>query len=107
MSAEKLVSDLKSHRTVGVRCYDNGGKTFDRYTVVFTGRYRKQTGGEQFYRGMSEHPCHPQGFGLCATSRHNIDLPAYSHLGKKVKFADLPIDCQGVVLSDAIDLALD
>ncbi len=27
-----------------VRCYDNGGESFDRYTVVFTGLYTQRTG---------------------------------------------------------------
>lgn len=36
-----------------IRCYDNGGKTCDRYTVVFTGRYRHKTGGSFLYVGMS------------------------------------------------------
>lgn len=37
-----------------VRCCDNGGGTLDRYTVIFTGRYKQGTGGAFWYLGMSE-----------------------------------------------------
>ena len=76
-----------------IRCYDNGGATFDRYTVVFTR-------GKRCYLGMSENPFHPQGFGQHGEWRkgeNSIDYPIYSHLGKKIKFVDLPKDCQKAV----------
>ncbi len=87
-----------------VRCYDNGGETFDRFTVVFTGRYRHLTGGSHWYVGMSGHPFHPQGFGQHGESDQQIDYPSYRHLGKKIQFTDLPIDCQHLVLSDLKNL---
>ena len=86
-----------------VRAYDNGGKTFDRYTVVFTGRYRKTNFGT-IYLGLSEHPYHPQGFGQHGFSDCLIDRPAYAHLGKRVSFNDLPLDCQNVVCSTYCDI---
>ena len=39
-----------------VRCYDDGGKSIDRYTVVFT---KKRPGGVTLYLGMSSEPFHP------------------------------------------------
>jgi hypothetical protein len=87
-----------------VRCYDNGGETFDRYTVVFTGRYRHKTGGVFWHVGMSSNPFHPQGFGQHGESIDHIDRPTYGHLGKKIKFINLPEDCQKLVLSDYSDL---
>ena len=81
-----------------IRCYDNGGKTWDRYTVVFTGNYKGRNGCD--YLGMSEHPSSPNGFGQHGNDRNIIDKPQYSHLGKKIKFADLTPDCQKLVLSD-------
>lgn len=95
-----------------VRCYDNGGLdtkhgTFDRYTVVFTGKYmsigipkgiRQPYGYE--YLGMSEHPFHPQGFGQHGEDTKPIDRPSYSHLGKKISFDQLPEDCKLAVLQD-------
>ena len=87
-----------------VRCYDNGGETADRFTVVFTGRYTHKTGGDFIYLSMSGAPFHPQGVGQHGSDRKQIDRPAYSHLGKKIKFQDLPDDCRKLVLSDYKDL---
>ena len=76
-----------------IRIYDNGGETFDRYTVVFTGKYRKRA-KEFIYLGMSENPHHPQGFCQHGFAQYLIDRPTYSHLGKPVKYQDLPDDCR-------------
>ena len=73
-----------------IRCYDNQGKSFDRYTVVYTGRYRKCPRDQFRYIGMSAHPFHPQGFGQHGASDDLIDKPTYSHLGKKITFKQLP-----------------
>ncbi len=95
-----------------VRCYDNGRKTSDRYTVCFTGRYRKGCGYKrtQFeYVLMSSNPFHPQGFGQHGWSDTQIDVnkwgfaPTFgrkNHLGKRIHFKDLPADCQKLVLRD-------
>ena len=79
-----------------IRCYDNGGETWDRYTVVFTGKYRdkKDPYSSFLYIGASSNPFHPQGFGTVGESQEIIDRPAYSHLGKKTEFALLPPDVQ-------------
>ncbi len=80
-----------------VRCYDLQN-TCDRYTVVFTGNYAGREGCD--YLGMSGAPFHPQGFGQHGWNLDVIDRPTYKHLGKKIKFTDLPEDCQKLVLSD-------
>ena len=85
-----------------VRCYDNDGQTFDRYTVVFTGNYKGRKGCN--YLAMSEHPTHPQGLGQHGWSNHIIDRPIYSHLGERIKFEQLPEDCKGVVISDYVEI---
>lgn len=78
-----------------VRCYDNGGETVDRYTVVYS-----RVDGHPFV-GMSEKPYDPQGFGQHGENeRCAIDDPTYGHIGKKICFADLPQACQHLVLSD-------
>lgn len=77
-----------------VRCYDNGGETFDQYTVVFTGNYRHQTGGQFWYLGMSQYPFHPQGFGQHGEHSVQIDKPSYARLGKKIPFDSLSLDAQ-------------
>lgn len=85
-----------------VRCYDNEGETLDRYTVVFTGNYRRKTGGQFIYLGMSASPF--QGIGQHGFSDTQIDRPIYRHLGKRIKFSDLPTDCQKAVLDDYKEL---
>lgn len=98
-----------------VRCYDNGGESIDRYTVVFTGNYRHKTGGEFVYLAMNGSPFHPQGFGQHGSSQTQIDTvgnswggPAIGRnhpaLGKRIPFNELPSDCQKVVLSDYTDI---
>ena len=54
-----VASKAKLHR---VACYDNGGQTADRYTVVFLDApgHRPKT---FLSLGMSPCPFHPQGFG--------------------------------------------
>ena len=71
---------------------DNGGATFDRYTVVYSEIGDNQ--GNNLARGMSTHPFHPQGFGqMCAAQPGE-------HLGREIRFEDLPEDCQALVLRD-------
>lgn len=84
-----------------IRVYDNGGKSGDRYTVVYT-----RTGhlGTSFYVGMSSNPFHPQGIGQHGESRFPIDRPTYSHLGKRITFEALPPDCKKLVLRDYKDI---
>ena len=72
---------------------DNGGKTADRYMVLY-----EPINGSFPYVGMSENPCHPQGFG-----QHGEMPFRYSVWGKNekvIEFLELPIDCQKLVLSD-------
>lgn len=77
-----------------VRIYDNGGKTFDRYTAVYLDQPENR--GLYAARGMSEYPFHPMGFGqYCAAMLGR-------HLGKRITFEDLPPDCQRLVLDDRI-----
>ena len=87
-----------------VHCYDNGGTSFDQYTIVFTGRYRHKTLGETFYRGCSKNPYHPCGIGQSGSSPDRIDWPTYGHLGKKIRFYELPPDVRKLVLDDYAEL---
>lgn len=82
-----------------IRCYDNGGRTADRYTIVFTHLGHTHRGWVPVL-GMSDDPYFP--LGVCLSSEYNrpIDRPRYSHLGKRIKFADLPTDCCRAILND-------
>lgn len=74
-----------------LRCYDNGGKTFDRYTVLpprYAGQAWRERSGLWQAIGASDSPFHPQGFGQHVTAQPG------PHLGKRVAFADLPPDVQ-------------
>jgi hypothetical protein len=99
-----------------IRAYDNGVSA-DRYTVVYSGKYRtlgtkrgeaRTLGGFQ-YVGMSASPFHPQGFGQHGENQRQVDVnkwgfaPAMgrkNHLGKRIPFVELPPDCQTLVLRD-------
>ncbi len=99
-----------------VRCYDNGGKTADRYIAVYTGNYRirglkrgERVNTNYLHVCMSEYPFHPQGVGLHGESPSQIDTNSFgfapmigkrNHLGRRIAFTDLPPDCQRLVLSD-------
>lgn len=106
-----------------IRCYDDGGESADRYTVVFTGNYRKPLPPDchQYYGpftwfqyvGMSAYPYHPQGVGMHGENRNQIDVnkwgfaPAMGrkcHLGRRIPFSQLPTDCQRLVISDYCDI---
>jgi hypothetical protein len=75
-----------------IKIYDNGGKTADRYTVVYM--TERERDGTYAAVGMSEQPFHPQGFG-----QHCTAMPG-PHLGKRIPFAALPLDCQRLVRQD-------
>lgn len=76
-----------------IKIYDNGGKSLDRYTVVYMD-YPERQPNIYAARGMSERPFHPQGFG-----QHCTATPG-RHLGNRIKFEQLPIDCQRLILQD-------
>jgi len=80
------------------KIYDNGGKTFDRYTAVYMDQEECHSSYQKVYaaRAMSEHPTHPQGFGQMTAATPG------RHLGKLISFEDLPIDCQKLVRQDQI-----
>jgi hypothetical protein len=75
-----------------VKCYDNGGRSFDRYTTVYMNE--PEANGTYGSRGMSKNPFAPQGFGQCCIARPG------KHLGRRIKFEDLPQDCQRLVKQD-------
>jgi len=86
-----------------IKVFDNGGKTYDRYTCVFSKKSiidkedRKYYGTRFMFVGMSEDPFHPLGFG-----QHGELEPQHigSHLGKRIKFDALPEDCKKLVIQD-------
>jgi len=98
--AARIASLLPNGKPKKVRCYDNGGRTADRFTVVFSGHWRGKTIGWTSLLHMSSAPYHPQGVGIHDQVQGTPDHPRYSHLGKKISFDALPADCQKAVLED-------
>lgn len=94
-----------------IRVYDNGGRTADRYTVVFTGAYRR-IGLKRHERptmwhvvaGMSGEPYWPQGVCMHSEYPNIIDRPTSSHLGRRVKFDKLPVDVRYAIIQTYVDL---
>lgn len=101
-----------------VRCYDNGGASWDRFTVCFTGRAgclrAPGYAPEYQFRAMSTHPTDPQGLGQwggtklkpCDVDRWGFPpaMGRKNHLGKRIPFAALPPDCRKLVLADYREL---
>jgi hypothetical protein len=105
-----------------IRAYDAGPDgSADRYTVVYTGKYRTlgtkrgeaRTLGNFQYVGMSALPFHPQGVGMHGEHLQQIDVnksgfaPAIGrkcHLGKRIPFVELPTDCKTLVMRDYREL---
>jgi len=123
--AARLAKLLPNNYPRYVRCYDNGGKTADRYTVVFTGRYnnigrskhmsRSEMPVEYHHVCMSASPFHPQGVGMAGSHTQQIDLdekhhrwaPGFgksNHLGKRIHWHELPEDCKKLALRHYKDL---
>lgn len=71
-----------------IKVYDNLGESFDRYTVLRTDWPYNRSGTLCQAFGMSDNPTHPQGFGQHTGAQ---DGP---HLGKPIKFEELPSACQ-------------
>lgn len=87
-----------------IRIYDNGGRSVDRFTIVFTGRYPNRPAGYTEFLAMSNNPSSPQGVNLFDSRPGQIDKPKYAHLGKRIKFADLPQACRETTTSTYLSL---
>ena len=79
-----------SGETHAVSVYDNGGRTADRYTVVFDAQ--RETAPRTFLAlGLSGRPDSPQGVSQFTTAVKG------RHLGRRIGFACLPANVQAHV----------
>lgn len=80
---------IKRWETV-LRCFDNGGESMDRYTIVPPRWAKDYMERDRSFSciASSTYPFHPQGFG------QHTSCQVGRHLGKKVKWSDLPADVQ-------------
>ena len=76
-----------------IQAFDNGGKTLDRYTIIFSDdpAFEETRAGYSPGLGASERPFHPQGFG------QHIEAMPGRHLGKRIPFFDLPAEVRRFV----------
>jgi len=74
-----------------VSALDNGGETFDRYTLCF------EQDGTYFVYGASENPTHPQGFGQFVGEYYLPDSDESPEVGLPIAFGDLPEGVQKFV----------
>ena len=92
----KLRKSRKDYPNGVLGIYDNGGKTADRYTVVYD-PYEVEGGLIFPYLGMSAEPSHPQGFG----QHGELTFRYTREPGERtIDFAELPKDCQKAVTQD-------
>lgn len=102
-----------------IRVYDNEGRSIDQYTVLFTSRAPVIRGNGRVpdgypYLAMSSRPFHPQGFCQHGVSkREPCDAqkgtrpPAIgrrNHLGKRITFDALPLDCRRAVFEEYLSI---
>ena len=73
--------------------YDNGGKTFDRLTVVLDKMVMTANKNYHAMLGLSLHPDSPQGYSQWGEGVIG------SHLGKKIKWSQLSIDVQKHIIN--------
>jgi len=99
MKKEKAYTENGNPRFLA--CYDNGGKTLDRYTVEFTRLYPGQNEYDQhhvYYITMSANPGHAQGVfqhGLLPCEEYNR-----TKNGAEIAFTDLPEEGRRAVLEE-------
>jgi hypothetical protein len=72
---------------------DNGGATFDRYTLSFM----SEEGDESFMYGASENPFHPCGFGMYVGDGGFPDTDENPSIGLPVCRYSLPDQVQKLI----------
>jgi len=91
-----------------LRIYDLGADTqyLDRYTIVFTGRYRNLTGGEFIYiscgHGMYQHGSHDTQIDV-NKSGFAPKVGGKNHLGTRILFSELPKELQVQVMAEYLE----
>lgn len=72
-------------------CFDNGGESFDRYTIFY-----KSNGWQpwQDYIAASTYPFDPQGFGQHGEVKPFWRRSEAAHIGQPIRFNKLPADVQ-------------
>jgi len=96
---------LRSNYPKGIcGIYDNGGRSADRYTVVFNPYLDTNDSNVYWnYLAMSAAPFHPQGVGLsgCTVNmRPGSGGKGWGNAcGKTINWDDLPADCKQAAMN--------
>lgn len=81
-----------------IKCFDNGGKTADRYLVVFLKSARSLPQHTEYDSvSMSSNPEHPHG--VCI---HSLAVLPNTMVGEEISYNELPPACQKIVKYDLI-----
>lgn len=85
---------------LNIKVYDNGGRTIDRYTVIYVDEVEDNGMGQRLPFGvfMSADPTHPQGVFM------HEQIEDSPRLGTVIPFASLPTKCQKSVLEDVEEI---
>ena len=84
--------------------FDNGGKSFDRYTVFYKTVTRDGRDNWMGYRAMSEHPFSPNGFGVYSEMlAHEVRAYRARVYRESCKWSELPEDVQKAVREDCAE----
>ncbi|MHD0644435.1 hypothetical protein ACYPKM_02210 [Pseudomonas aeruginosa] len=95
MANRKSISIVERYGCA-LRIYDNGGASFDRYTIVpprWAKEYKDRHGDWESITAR-ENPFHPMGLG-----QHCSAQPG-RHLGKRIHWDELPLDVQRFARQD-------
>ena len=94
------------NKSITIEMWDNGGETIDRYTIAISGLQEIDGEPYTYFMGASDSPFHPQGFGQhgheIPTWKHKAHRGGFRHLGKRVKFYELPPDVQRFITNELI-----
>lgn len=80
--------------------YDNGGKSYDRYTIIYKEVLKYENQNYFQYFACNENPCYPQGFGQHGELKE-INRRA---LGKKIPFEVLPNAVKCYLINEILDV---
>lgn len=90
----------------GVLAIFDHPNSFDRYTVFYVDVFNDGRDTWIGYRGMSEHPSSPSGFGISGQMKaHEVAAFRYRSSHNATRWTDLPDEVKAVVLRDVSELA--
>ena len=92
------IAQYEEFKNMILEVRDNGGRTMDRYTVVYDELATTIPDETKLVSlGMDDRPFHPSGF-----CQHG-EAVVGDHLGQEIDFFDLPFPCQFAVMRDFLD----